>query len=81
MTKPKQHYFEITFEGTKREYACVTSDKPTAQLSFELWEITNTKKERERGNILYAITPCSKYDYTKWSLSLKLTERLNSTPN
>jgi len=83
MTKPKliARYFEITFDGPKTEYVCVNSYKKTEEVSFELWEMLNTQKERERGNKLYAITPCSKYDYTKWALTLKLTERLTSTPN
>ena len=78
MTKPtiKSRYFELTFENGKREYMCVTSEKKTEQLSFDIWNMCC-----EKGEKVYAVTPCRKECYVQWSLSLLLTERLNLRPN
>lgn len=78
MTKPtiKSRYFEISFENGKREYMCVTSEKKTEQLSFDIWNMCF-----EKGEKVYAVTPTTEMEYVKYNLALKLTERLTANPN
>ena len=78
MTKPKisPRYFELTFQDGKHEYMCVTSEKKTEQLSFDIWNMCC-----EKGEKVYAVTPCLEIYYIQWSLSLKITERLTANPN